>query len=219
MSVPIPGLPALPPTAATPVLTLALSEASSALLWQASQSPPAWGVFDDQGNLLIEPDSILDFTNRAQRDISKFPVQRGSFADYNKVAQPFEVVLRLSKGGTETDRATFLQALDNLLDSIDLCTVTTPERVYLNLNAGHYEVVRRGVRGAFFLTEVDVYFEEILQTNAQYTTTDVQLPDAQDEAAQPVSNVGNVQPQVPSSALAQDGQAALGAQAQFPEGY
>lgn len=207
----IPGLPQLPLGAATPVVSLIASEAISSLLWQASQSPPAWGVFDANGNQVLEPDSVLEFSNRQEYEISDFPVQAGSFASYNKVIRPFQVQLRFSKGGTQDDRSSFLQALDALAASLDLYTITTPERVYLNVNLERYEVIRRGAKGAYFLTEVDAYFTQIIEVQPQYTTTPV-LPNSQSAAAQPTSNVGNVQPQTPSSQQTQDGQAALASQ-------
>lgn len=208
----IPGIPQLPPSVVTPVVTLLASEAISSLLWRASMSPPSWGVFDDQGNQVLFPDSVLEFSNRQEYEISNFPVQAGSFASYNKVIQPFLVQLRFSKGGTQDDRSAFLQALDSLAQSIDLFTITTPERVYLNVNLERYEVIRRGAKGAYFLTEVDAYFTQVLQVQPQYTTTAVQLPNASTSSAEPVSNVGSVQSTTPTSQELQDGQSAMASQ-------
>jgi hypothetical protein len=217
---PIPGLPTLPPSAATPIIATIASEAISALLWQASQSPPAWGVFDTKNNQVVSPDSILEFSHRQDSNISNFPVQEGQFGSYNKVIQPFEIQLRFSKGGTLKDRTQFLQDIDALYQSIDLYTVHTPERSYQNVNLERYEVSRRGNRGAYFLTEVDLYFIQIIEVTAQYTTTafapppllaynPAYYPNAQSPAAQPVSNVGSVQPQLPTSQMEQMGNAAL----------
>ena len=214
----IPGIPQLPTSAATPVIAAIVSEALSALLWQASQSPPSWGVFDAAGNQVLSPDSVLEFSRRQEYEVSNYPVQSGSFASYNKVIRPFEIQIRFSKGGTVDDRATFLAAIDQIVASIDLYTVVTPEAVYQNVNPDRQEVIRRGAKGAYFLTEVDVYFVQIIEVEAQYTTTAVQLPNAQDPAAQPAASVGNVQPGTPSSQLAQDGNLALSTVAIGPPG-
>ena len=214
----IPGIPQLPAGSATPVIAAIASEAISSSLWQAAQSPPAWGVFDSSGNQVLFPDSVLEFTNRQEYEVSNYPVQAGSFASYNKVIRPFEIVMRFSKAGEVTDRSDFLDDITNLVASIDLFTVVTPEVVYQNVNANRREVVRRGAKGAYFLTEVDVYFVQIIEVQAQYTTTAVQLPNAQNASAQPTSNVGTVQPQNPDSQLAQDGQLALSTAATGPAG-
>lgn len=215
----IPGIPSLPTQVTLPQIIALGTQAISSALWQAAQSPPSWGIFDDQGTQVIFPDSVIDFTNRQEYDVSDFPVQEGSFASYNKVIKPFEVILRLKKAGTLDDRVDFLNDLDDLCASLDLFTVSIPERDYLDVNFDRYEVVRRGAKGAFQLTEVDLYGVRIIEVQAQYTTTAVQTPNAQSQAALPTSNVGNVQSVNPDSQLAQDGQLALQTQGGFPQGY
>lgn len=205
----LPGVPQLPLGAATPGLATIASEAVSGLLWQASQVPPAWGVFDDQGNQVVSPDSVLDLTHRTESDLPTFPVQDGQFANYNKVAIPFTIMLRFAKGGSVDDRIAFLADIDGLYQSIELYTVVSPERTYQNLNLQYYEIRRRGPQGAYFLQEVDLYFKQILQVTAQYTTTPVQLPNSQSSSALPTSNVGAVNPQAPDSALSSTGNSAL----------
>lgn len=207
----LPGVPQLPPSAAVPVLITIASEIVSALLWKANAVPPAWGVFSLSGQQLLFPDSVLEFTNRREFEISNYPVQDGSFASYNKVTRPFEVQLRFSKGGTQSDRTQFLQDLDNLAQALTLVYVNTPERLYLNLNLVRYEITRRGAKGAYFLTEVDAYFEQVIQVQAQYTSTAVQLPSGPD-SAQPTSNVGAVQPQAAPSWFQTTGNAAMASQ-------
>lgn len=205
----IPGLPNLPHGAVPPGFASIASQALASLLWQASQLPPAWGVFDSNGNQVVTPDSVVDFSHRPQSEISNFPVQKGQFASYNKVVLPFMLQLRFAKAGTQADRSQFLSDIEALYQSINLYSVITPERTYNSVNLEYYEVTRRGARGAYFLTEVDLYFIQIQEVTAQYAQNAVQLPNAQSGAAQPVSNVGSVQPQNPDSQLATQGGLAL----------
>lgn len=209
MSLNLPGVPQLPPSSATPLVATIASAAISSTLWQASQAPPQWGVFDSDGNLVLSPDSVIDFTNRQEYEISTFPVQEGEFASYNKVIKPYEVYIRISKSGTLNDRTELLLALDNLVASTDLYTVATPEQNYDGVNLVRYEIARRGPKGAYFLTEVDLYFEYVIEVTPQYTGTAVQLPNSQSAAAQPTSNVGNVNPGTPSTQLSNVGTSAL----------
>ena len=53
--------------------------------------------------------------------------------------------------------------------------------------------------GAFFLTEVDVYFKQIIPVQAQYSMTALQ--NAANPSAQPVANTGAVLPQTPAPSL------------------
>jgi hypothetical protein len=202
----VPDLPGVPqlnrspdfPTDDAPTLGTPAAQDS---LWQSSNQAPAWGIVDSDLNLVLSPDSVLDFDNRNEWRISNFPVQAGGFASYNKVTVPFEVSVRMSKGGGVGDRAQFLSDLNNIAQSLALYTILTPERSYSNCNITRYEVSRRGVAGAYFLTEVDVFFVQIIQVTAQYTTTAASTQNAQNPASVPPVNQGIVQPKAPWPAI------------------
>ncbi len=216
------------PTAAQIRALAIATSAISGRLWQAAQSQPKWGVYpagyqpsstrtlreiivgtrrDDNtpNGRVIVPDSVLAFDNRNEARVSDFPVQQGAFASYNKVAVPYELVVRLSKGGSLEDRAVFLQQVASVAASLALYDVRTPERTYLGVNVTRYEVTRRGSKGAYFLTEVDLYFREIRQVAAQYSTTEAATRNAEQPAARPAVNQGIVQPEPVPSNLSEDG--------------
>jgi hypothetical protein len=202
----LPGVPQLlrsalfPPS---PFPTLGAGPQSNALGASANHAP-AWGILDSDLNPVLTPDSILDFDQRAEYSVSNFPVQAGGFASYNKVTLPQELVLRMSKAGTGVgDRAQFLATLHTLSRSFDLYTIITPERSYANVNITRYEVSRRREAGAYFLTEVDVFFIEIRQVTAQYSTTSTaaNTQNAQQAVSKPATNSGMVQPKAPWPAI------------------
>lgn len=202
---PFPGVPQLArlPGAVYAGITIA-TNALQSTLWQASQAPPAWGVFDSQGNAVISPDSILDFDNENEWSISTFPVQDGAFASYNKVIVPFEITLRMTKGGTQTDRERFLAQVQAIAGDTNLYTIVTPEYSYQNCNIRKYSNTRRGVQGAFFFAEIDIHFIAINQVASQYTSTQVNTANAADPTAAGAVNQGTVNPQpiTPSASLA-----------------
>jgi hypothetical protein len=216
------GIPTLPPGVATGALALVTSAALSAagglqaFLWQSAQTPPAWGVFDANGNQVLFPDSVLDFTQRQEYDIANFPIQEGAFASYNKVIRPFEISVRFRKTANVLERQSFLQDIAGLSASLNLYTVRTPEAQYGNVNLERYEVIRHGARHAYAL-EVDCYFVQILQVTPQYTNTAVTLPNATPASAQPTDSVGNLYLVPPTTQQAQLGTGAL--ESQWPGGY
>lgn len=178
-------------------------------LWEALTAQPTWGVFRQQdpatdengvqtvtvrGNLqpVVTPDSVLDFGYRNDYDVADYPVQDGGFVNYNKVSLPYEASVRFSKGGTKEERRQFLAQLEDILVTTDLFYILTPERTYVDVNPIRLEVVRRGASGAYFLTEVDLFFREIRSVKAQYTNTAVATENAQNPSAQPVDNNGTV---------------------------
>lgn len=163
-----------------------------------------WGIFDANFNAVLIPDSILEFEHHPRWRISDFPVQGTgntptAFASYNKVKLPFDCRVRMSKGGSLSDRKTFLSTLDAAADSLALYTLMSPERSYDNLNIEYYDIIRTSGEGAFFLTEIDVYFKQIVSVQAQYSTTALQ--NAVNPSAQPSANTGAVLPQPVSSAV------------------
>jgi hypothetical protein len=208
----LPGVPQLarsplfPPAPAAVVgLGLALGR-----LWQAIFAQPQWAIYKankpqkasdglEEVTVTAErvpvvvPDSFGEFSYRNEWAVSDFPVQDGAFASYNKVAQPFEIVLRLYKGGSKEARKRFLDSIEAIAGTLDLYDILTPERTYLNVNVTRFEIMRRGEKGAYFLSEVDVYFREIRQVTASYTTTATTTENAQNPSAAPAVNTGVVQ--------------------------
>lgn len=188
----------------TPILSI-INKVLLVKLWAASKAAPVWGVFDSTGKQVLNPTNIYSFDNRNEWSLPDFPIQNGSFATYNKVVKPFEVPLRMTKGGTLSDRSNFLQQIADIAGDTNLYTVITPERSYQSVNLMHYEVTRRSSEGAFYLAEVDIYFRQILQ-QPQYTSSMVagaNTSNASNPAAVPPYNQGNVQPQ---SLVPQDAQ-------------
>lgn len=190
------GVPQLrrSPTAQQIQILAFATAAITGRLWHSTQQAPKWGIFNSQNRPVCEPDSVLDFGYRNEYRVSDFPVQQGAFASYNKVASPFEIVVRLSKSSDLEGRAQFLRQIDDALKTLDLYYVLTPERGYQNVNLLRYEVTRRGNQGAYFLTDVDVYFREIRQVAAQYSTSAAATQNAQQPSAVPAVNQGVVQP-------------------------
>lgn len=197
----VPGVPQLLRKLPSGLGGFATLATSIGALWQAVASQPTWGIFDSKGKLAVSADSIVDFDYRQEFKVSNFPVQDGKFASYNKVNNPFDLSVRLSKSGTKVDRAKFLQQIETLLNTLDLYKILTPEKSYLNCNLTRYEVMRRGPVGAYFLTDVDLFFMQILPVTAQYTTTAVTTQDAKQPGAKPPVNLGALQPQAVATAV------------------
>lgn len=185
----LPGVPRLPRSPKFPPAVQALLGLAEGLLWKMITAKPAWGIFDLSGNLILHADSVLSFDFRNESRIAGFPIQDGAFAAYNKVASPFETSVRLTKGGKEIDRTGFLNAIERLAGSLDLVSVVTPEKTYINVNIVRYDYRRESNNGANLLI-VDVMLTEIRQVAAQYSTVKA----AQQPSGAPPVNAGKVQP-------------------------
>lgn len=234
----LPGVPQLArslqfPPAPAPVLGLALALGK---LWQSIFAQPQWAIYKantprgggvvvtvggvsvrseapvetNNRTPVVVPDSFGEFSNRNEWSVADFPVQDGGFGSYDKVASPFEVVIRMYKGGSKAARKRFLDSIDAIAGTLDLYDIVTPEKTFLNVNVVRYEVSRRGPGGAYFLSEVDLFFREIKVVTATYSNTAVVTQNAQNPSAAPVTNTGSVQPQPAGSSLANISLSSLG---------
>src|SRR6202035_2919805 len=102
--------------------------------------------------------------------VSNFPVERGGFASYNKVEMPGNPTVSLVLDGSQSDRTSFLAAIDGACKSTTLYNVATPEVTYANHTIERYSYRRQANRGAFLFV-VEVSLIEVRQLSAVYTTT------------------------------------------------
>lgn len=229
--IPLPPFPNVPPLPGVPQLVRrSLTTAQEVLLpvqavldagllirqlvLFASSQAPVWGVFDSNGNPVVIPDNIYAFSDRQEWRESDYKVENGGFESYNKVIVPPENTVRMTKGGTLPSRTSFLNSIDTIAPLTTVYQLRTPEKTYLSVNVIRTELLRRSSEGAYFL-EVDITFRKINQINPQYSSTAANTVNAQDSAALPAVNRGNVQPSstVPIQTAAQA--AAALAQAPF----
>jgi hypothetical protein len=212
----LPGVPQLARSllieaAAPPALGFA---ANPDVLWHATQAAPVWGVFDDNNNLVINADSVQGFDWRKENRVPNFPIQQGQFSTYNRVGLPNETSVILSKGSANGDglaeRIKFLQQVDAVIDqkNINLYTIRTPEKSYVNVSATRAELSRRGVGSANYI-DVELFFTEIPSGVAQYSTTSGATPAAREPSALPATNQGLNNPQTPTTAVQKSALAAI----------
>lgn len=185
-----PGVPQIPRSVtASPVIALGVAPVLSVLA-NALQYPSPWGIYDSSGNLLGISDanpslsqiltnqilggspsaiqSTISFDFLKEFRISDFPVEAGSFASYNKVQMPENPVVTISLSGNESDRQTFLNAIDAASNSLDFYFVNTPESVFGPYSIERYTYTRRASKGATLLT-VEISLKEIRQVSASFS--------------------------------------------------
>lgn len=165
-------------------------------LGAAAQSKPTWGIFDDKGNLAIEPSSFLDFDFSIDWNLPTFPLQDGEFSNYNKVSLPYEASVKISQGGSLADRRRLLNKLNAIAGDTKLYSILTPEQVYVSVNILRYRLRRQGREGAYFFADLEIYFRKIKQTTSQYSSTDANTANAINPVATPPINLGTQFPQV-----------------------
>jgi hypothetical protein len=147
---------------------------------------------------------VVDFDLRAEQRLAIFPIEKGSFGSYNKVAMPFEARMKMNKAGTESDRTDFLNACDAALKSLKLYTAVTPEVTYDNASVEHYDYRRTSENGVQLIT-VELWLQEV-RVAASPTFSNTKTPQGQD-----AQQDGAVQAQTPTTQQASQASAALDA--------
>ena len=212
----VPGVPALPRSPSFPPLAKAALGIVQGLVWRLFQVQTRWGIWDSKGKPLGDPAKFTGFvgtvldaagigstlsTNAVEytkeTKVSDFPVERGSFANYNKVEMPASPTVTLCLTGSESNRKTFLAAIDKACKSTDLFSVVTPEVTYVDYSIERYNYQRRNNKGATLLL-VEISLKEIRQVSAQYTQSGKgQVQQPKDAGAAPQVDGGKVQAQAP----------------------
>jgi hypothetical protein len=123
-----------------------------------------WGVFSEDGKKkILDPDNFMgiEFTNNSR--ISDYPIEGGSFQSYNKIATPYDAVITMSKGGTGDDRKAFTAVLENVLNTLDVYTIITPDEIFKSACVEHYTYRRTQQSGANIII-AEIYFREVKKT-------------------------------------------------------
>lgn len=197
--IPFPSRPSVPigslglPPLSNPINIIIPVIATADALGLFPLARPQWGIYDTSGNPLIIADSVYSVEYSRDYRISDYPQQNGSFESYNKVQVPFQAKVTFLIGGSDAERAIFLNTIEPIVASLNFVTVVTPEITYALANLTHY-AYRREARKGIKLLSVDIWCEEV-RVNAQAQYTNAQningATQAQDGVVQPVNTTAN----------------------------
>lgn len=165
------GVPALLRSGAQllDTITLGYLGIGGALNSLIGEEPVKWAVFDAGGEKIAPYDSVFAVGSQVDSRISDYPLEQGSFASYNKIDMPFDVVVTLNCGGSEGDRAEFLSKLEEARRSLDKFSVLTPERTYRDVNFTGMNVQRSTREGANLIIAQLIGREVRERANAAYS--------------------------------------------------
>lgn len=189
----LPGVPAIPRSSTVPTPTL---EPTSNTNLPNTIFASEWAFVDENGTHVIIPDSFVDFEYREERKIPNYPVENGSFSSYNKVALPFDIRVTVACNGSRAttggmSKVEFLQSIQDLMDSLALIAITTPDNTYENCNLIHADYRRESKSGVSIII-AKLYFQQVRVTQAAVVTTS-------QPSGTPAQNNGQVSPVPPTA--------------------
>lgn len=181
--IPFPPFPDVPIAPGVPPVPRGILPAAQSLVVLAADAVqvarlfigPQWGIFLD-GAPAIVGDSVIAVDFRNEWRISDYPVERGSFASYDKVKVPFDIRVTFAVSGQGSllsqfipggpgwlnlqNRTATLATIAELAASLSLFDVVTPEVRHSSCAIAHYDYRRESRNGAT-LIHVDVWLVEI----------------------------------------------------------
>lgn len=135
-----------------------------------------WGIVNQFGIPIVLADTVVSMNYDAGASISKYPVEKGAFASYNKVNNPSMASVQMAKGGESVlGRSLFLTQLEALLKSTVSFNIITPEYVYMNYQIIGLNTARSAQDGATMI-RVNIDLEEVLEANVEYDIEEVKAP-------------------------------------------
>lgn len=127
-----------------------------------------WGIFSDVGIPIVLADNVVSLTHKNTSRISQAPVEKGTFTSYNKVSDPAQITIQMTKStGGATGRGLFLAQLEALQYSTMKFYVITPEYVYKNYSIRDIDQSRSAQDGATLL-KINIHLEEVREVSAEY---------------------------------------------------
>lgn len=123
----------------------------------------------------VDFSSMQEFSAEKGSRLPDEPIEKGSFATYNRIINPRTITAQLSVEGSKADLQNAIDRLTDLCENDEKITLTTPEQSYKNMMLESFDYRRDATNGRGVLY-VDLRFKEIREVASQQTTTSVEEP-------------------------------------------
>lgn len=135
-----------------------------------------WGLVNEYGAPIVLADGVLGISYNNTSIVANVPIENGSFASYNKVSNPKQAVVQMSKGsGGALERGAFLAQLEAYQGSTLNFTVVTPEFVCRNMNITGLSWARSASEGLQLIV-ANLQLEEVRNVGVNYSYEEVKNP-------------------------------------------
>ena len=119
--------------------------------------------------------SMQEFSAEKSSRLPDEPIEKSSFAIYNRIIEPRVITCRLSVEGNASKLQRAINRLTKLCENNEKITLITPEQSYPNMMLESFDYRRDAMNGRGVLF-VDLRFKEIREVASQQTTTSVEEP-------------------------------------------
>lgn len=167
------------------------------MLFNFLSTAPVWSLQADGGGASIDFDSMLEMDHTAEDMVASEPVEKGSFASYNKQAGPREITVVLACTKTYAEQQGVLDELDKLASGTQKVSLVTPASEYKDLNVQSYSYTRKPDGGAQMLV-VELKLVEVREVDTKVKTAATQsIAAPKNPANASTAKTGKTQAQAP----------------------
>lgn len=128
-----------------------------------------WAVVARNKRLSVQFDGIMDLDVKNESKVLTSPIEKSSFAAYNKVETPLDVVITGASQQDGTTQSAILDALNKLVSGAELVDIVTPAAVYLKMTLESYSYKRTATDGASLLV-VELHAIEVREVETMRVT-------------------------------------------------
>lgn len=129
-----------------------------------------WTLIDEDGQTAVSMTSFIDIDLRNEGQALSYPVEKGSFTDFNKVQGPLEIRATLGKQGDPSEIEDLLNRLNEFQREAVKLAVATPDTLYGSMTLESYSYKRTSESNATMLT-VELTLKEVREVETQVKTT------------------------------------------------
>lgn len=161
--------------------------------------PPQWGIFDQNGKPVVTADTVMSLEHRKDWNVSDYQQERGAFASYNKVAEPFDARIQFVSGGSLGNRKALLSSIRAIQADLKLYDVVTPEETYLSCNINHVDLRRADGKAGIVIVNVHVIEIRVTSESSLGSSGTTPVTSPSDGTSTDPVNAGQVQTSTPTS--------------------
>jgi hypothetical protein len=150
-------------------LTVLNSSSSADSNSNAINTGSEWAVVTRNKGLSVQFDGIMDIDVKNESKVLTSPIEKSSFAAYNKVETPLDVVITGASQQDGAAQSAILDALNKLVSGAELVDIVTPTAVYLKMTLESYSYKRTATDGASLLV-VELHAIEVREVETTRVT-------------------------------------------------
>lgn len=151
-----------------------LDSFSASGLMSLFASQPQYIMKAGGGNIAFY--SMLELGVEEGSNLPEEPIEKGSFADYNRTINPITISCRLASQGTPSTLQSTIERLQELKAGTEKITLITPMMTYENFMLESFDY-RKDEHTGHNVLVVDVRLKEIREIEGQKTTSSVTEPE------------------------------------------